>query len=380
MNSLKNKSLLIIDENPKFQDELRSILENMEVQFSLETQLKSGLNKALSSNWDLVILNSIEEAGKILDLKRALTIFETQNIPVIIGLEDNSRSALTQYLSFQKNTVNIFDKGQSSSKLIELINETLKEHSQLTKFKNQIIKTSSVEKPTVVKVLALFLFLEPLIKIIYFQITTQFSFIQILDNISKINHPWEFFEFWLLYPLGGLALLSKWSWSFLLFIGVQLLSVFLNLSYEPYTWPYIQSSPHISSVLLLLINFLIIYYFFSKQGRQHFLSKKGFQLRGAARYPFIQESNLRFDEYEKNEKVMMQDLSLTGTFITTKHSLFLDDRVELSFPSPVGPIDLEAQVVNKRGDGYGLRFIYTSFSQKKLVKAIIKQLSTKDKI
>jgi hypothetical protein len=118
------------------------------------------------------------------------------------------------------------------------------------------------ERPLLITVVAFMHILEPLFKIFYFQTKTNFDLSIILSNVTTFEAIGlkGLIDFWLIFPLAGIALLSvkKYAWYF--FVTTQAYSIVTHLTYESFSWPYFSEVPFFSSVLLILTNlFLIVY-------------------------------------------------------------------------------------------------------------------------
>ena len=130
------------------------------------------------------------------------------------------------------------------------------------------------QKPLFFIILGVLHLLEPFSKILFFKSSTDFSLITIFNNVLAMGDPLKFFEFWFLFPLGGVALISVKNWSYPLFYLVQGYSVFSHLSYQSYHWPYLAKTPFWSSLTLLAINLVLMTYFLLPKVRQPFLDKR----------------------------------------------------------------------------------------------------------
>jgi uncharacterized membrane protein len=128
-------------------------------------------------------------------------------------------------------------------------------------------------KPLIFILIAAFHIIEPLIKVAYFKITTPFSTSTIISNIAQISTAREIFEFWFLFPLAGLALMGVKKWSYPVFVGAQIYSIYSHLTYEQYTWPYVSQVPFVSSLVLLFINTMVIIYFALPDVRKPFFDR-----------------------------------------------------------------------------------------------------------
>ena len=316
--------------------------------FRIEPDHK-GVDLVMAQKWDLVIIEgkSFDEAES--HIFRAISYCESNQIPFIILSDETERTS--DILKHLSSVPIIFNMNISWDYLNTLIGKTIREHSQVTLLKDKIIKVGSMEKPLIVKILACVLLCEPLYKIFF-------------TDLTQINTPWKVFEFWFLFPLGGLTLLSRWSWSFLLFIFVQIYAIYLNLTDTSYWW---------TSVSFFIINSLIIYYFLSKKGMEHFINQKGIELRRVPRFSFERECQLRADHMFEPLHAKIADISVTGAYIETKDKLFINDRLHLLFTEKNREYDLEICVVNVRKKGYGVRFYFKSMKDKKHIKELIKE-------
>ena len=380
MSIINKKRFLLINEHDEaYQERLSHLLNIHDAKLSTCESLKQGINKALSEDWDLIFINFNSENVEQIDFKRALTLFDGNHIPVILLYENEAPSEGAVAFTKKRSSFTEFKKSNDNELLTNTIYKTLKENGSVSVLKEKIIRSSTTDKPFIVKMLAGLLLFEPLIKIVYFWIITEFSLSTIFQNIFKIESFGEVFEFWILYPLGGIALITKWSWSFLLFILIQLIIVFQNLTYNPYTWPYVASSPHFSSILLLIINILIVMYFFSKKGRKHFINKQGFHLREAERFLLNYPCEVKYEEWGSPFQTNIQDISESGAFIICDKKIFLDDEIEIKIIQDEKAYYLKALVVNRRNNGYGLRFVFQDLSDKKLIQKLVDKLSSLNK-
>jgi len=380
MNIINKKRFLLINEQDKaYEERLSHFFGIHDAKLSTCESLKQGINKALSEKWDLILINFTSDNLEQIDFRRAITLFDGNHIPVILLYEHEAPSEGAVTFTKKRSSFTEFKKSNENELLAKTIGKTLKENGSISVLKEKIIRSSTTEKPLIVKILAGLLLFEPLIKIIFFWIITEFPFSTIFQNILKIESLGEVFEFWFLYPLGGIALMTKWSWSFLLFIFIQLIIVFQNLTYNPYTWPYVASSPHFSSVLLLIINILIVMYFFSRKGRKHFINKQGFHLREAERFFLNYPCEVQYEEWTATLQTNIQNISASGAFITCDKKIFLDDEIEIKMVQDEKTYHLKALVVNRRANGYGLKFVFQDLSDKKLIQKLVGKLSSLNK-
>lgn len=240
------------------------------------------------------------------------------------------------------------------------------------------------QRPRLFIFLAILHFLEPLSKIIYFKINTRFPFSDILQNILAIEGIRSNFEFWLLFPLGGLCLLMIKKWSYPIFVTVQLYSIWSILSYQEYTWPYVAKSPHFLSIMLLSFNVLVITYFLMPGVRRPFYDRRmrwwETKPRYGAEIPCMAhiESTGR-DGYHKGEAQIL-NISHSGAFISCNVKPEIGKTIKLDFRYQGMEFSLNAVVRNQRImngiEGHGIEFIYSDWMDNLNMRRFIRKLST----
>lgn len=242
-------------------------------------------------------------------------------------------------------------------------------------------------RPLIFILIAVAHIVEPLIKISYFKFTTPFSFSTIISNISQIHTPREIFEFWLLFPLGGLALLGVKKWSYPVFVGVQFYSIYSHLTYEKYTWPYVSEVPFASSLILLFMNMLVIIYFALPDVRKPFFDRTVRWWETRTRFTlsipitFCLTSNKNLQDGE------ILNISQTGVFIQHNGVYDLDTKIRMNISYKEYSITVEGTVKSHHAfnghRGIGVKFdfqnIWENLFMRKLVKQVSKDLKHKEK-
>lgn len=224
------------------------------------------------------------------------------------------------------------------------------------------------KKPLAIIILGIIHLLEPLSKILVLKFSTGFSFEVVFDNVFAISGIRSFFEFWLLFPIAGVALLSVKNWSYPVFVAVQIYSIATHLTYEEYTWPYVQETPIASSMFLVVFNILMIIYFIIPKTRQPFLDKRirwwESKQRFAVRIPCAVEgvyTNL-------SEVTEVLNISLTGAFLKGLKGINVNDEVNLTFN--YYDIDYEVKAIVKSfhefsgESGWGVEFIFPDWKER----------------
>jgi hypothetical protein len=239
-------------------------------------------------------------------------------------------------------------------------------------------------RPLVLVLLSLIHFSEPLLKIFYFKAKTHFELTTILSNVMTFNaeNIVGFIDFWLVFPLGGLALLSIKRWSFPLFIAVQLYSVTGFLTYQKFSWPYFAETPFYSSFLLLIMNSLLIVYVSLPEVRQLFFNQSMRWWETRARYTLRLPLTLWHTNPSKLEKACLTNISDSGAFILTNKKVDLGEYIHINISFLDHHVTVKGLVVRSQyfdgNQGVGVRFIYTTpfsiikFKTRSLVRTIKK--------
>jgi len=243
------------------------------------------------------------------------------------------------------------------------------------------------KKPLIFILLAFAHFLEPLIKILYFKATTTFSFSTILGNIMQIEAPREIFDFWLLFPLAGLALLSVKKWSYPIFVGVQAYSIYSHLTYEKYTWPYVSETPFISSLSLLVMNVLIICYFSLPDVRKPFFdqSVRWWETRKRYGLNIPISFSLTKDNAIYNSDIL--NISQSGVFLSDHQSVNIGSVIKMNLIYKGLSLHVKGKVKSHHSfeniPGVGVKFIFENIWEnlymRKILRQIAKDMKSEDK-
>lgn len=234
------------------------------------------------------------------------------------------------------------------------------------------------KKPLLFIILACAHMIEPLIKIIYFKLSTSFSFHTVITNISQAQSLREVFDFWFLFPIGGLALISVKKWSYPIFVGVQAYSIYAHLTYEKYSWPYMSEMPFVSSLALLFMNALIIVYFALPHVRRPFFDRSLRWWETKKRYPVRIPVSFTIKGTGENVEGDILNISQTGVFISSDLDFNVNTPVELTLNYKEFQMSIDGLVRSRHSfqeeHGLGIKFkfrnIWENLHMRKLVKEI----------
>jgi hypothetical protein len=239
-------------------------------------------------------------------------------------------------------------------------------------------------KPLIFIILGIIHLIEPLFKLIYFKATTRFPMTTILENVTQMSGAREVFEFWFLFPIGGLALLGIKKWSYPVFVSVQAYSIFTHLSYESYTWPYVSSTPQWPSLVILSCNITMIIYFLLPEIRKPFFDKDMRWWEHRERYTLRVPCS--FSSYQNNslQDAEILNISLSGAFVSIDNNLFKQgDRLTINLTFIDENISLRARVVSihsfDSAKGVGVMFEYETIWEQLEMSKVIKKISKASK-
>ena len=231
-----------------------------------------------------------------------------------------------------------------------------------------------LNRPLILKLIALLLCLDPLLRMIFISIERKFSFSEVFFKVFELGFI-DFFNFMFLFPISGLLLLSANLFSYITFFLVQAYSLYFHFNYESFSWPYLSESPSASAYFLLTLNILMILYFIFPRSREIFFRKDLRWWERGTRYTINEKCQVVQDGQVFTGVV--KDLSFGGALVTldrkqdleTGDKLCVDFRVDgqrLSLESEVTRIVLEEGIKQ-----YGVQFCFSSTLEKYKLKILM---------
>ncbi len=259
---------------------------------------------------------------------------------------------------------------------LNLLLDKTKAPSRISK---RIIEVGTSKKTKLMYALATLLICEPLIKIIYLKFQTGFDWEILMRTIFSIEGIINNFEFWALFPLAGYALISMKSWSFPFFIALQIYALYSYFTYEKFTWPYVDQTPHISVTFLLMFNSLLVFYFMIPANLRPFWSRMRRIWRNTSRYSTSLHAQIRIGQ-DKKINTLITNLSEGGAFFTLEENLPLGQRLKIDITVDKKKVNLDAiirraQLANDEIQvGYGVEFKYKSKEEKNMFTQFVQNL------
>lgn len=221
------------------------------------------------------------------------------------------------------------------------------------------------KKPFFLTLLSVLCLIEPLIKIVYFRITTNFSFLTIMANLSERDSFREVFEFWLLFPIAGLMILKLRNWSYVGFIGLMSYIIYTIINYEEYTWPYNSDTPFMYSYVVAMVCFAIIVYFLLPSTRRPFFDARVRWWEPMVRYNVDMPCQLVTSK--GSWKSTIHNLSKSGVFVQDSEKVEVGDKLIMELIAYGETYSLILEVKNKHtinGQvGFGAQIHFNSLGQ-----------------
>jgi len=315
--------------------------------------INSLMNDILLERPKLIITEYDETTYNEMD--RIIDICCLHEIPIIILTSGND---VQIELKTKHSSIYVYPTIKGDYGELKKIYNRIKPRSNLvSKIDERLMRFSNRKLPIIFKVVIVFLLLEPGMKIIYLWMMTDFSIFTVLDNIKRIPMGLKFIQFWFLFPISGLLLLFFRKMFFVIFLLLQVYSIIAHLTYQKFTWPYVSKTPHVSSMLLLLINILLIIYLFLSDERKRFADMTKVWWRKQRRVEVDLPCKLITSENEVIDG-MIKNISPEGAFICDSRELNIGDNYLIDITDQ--DISIYSVVRNKRqggsNNGYGVQF------------------------
>lgn len=209
---------------------------------------------------------------------------------------------------------------------------------------------------------------------LYFKATTQFDFMVIFANLQARNSFMEVFDFWLVFPMAGLLILKLRKWSYFAFMSILTYAIYNISTYEKYTWPYNSDAPFFYNYFVVGLSAAVFVYFLLPKVREPFFDRRVRWWEPQLRYAVnitckVHGPHLTFPAHILN-------MSQTGAFLQDSPYLKVGERLHVEFNFLGQVIELPVEVIHKTNvhnqSGYGVRFVFRSFTQSLRLAKVIK--------
>ncbi len=126
------------------------------------------------------------------------------------------------------------------------------------------------KRPLGYTILSILFLIEPIIKIVHLKIVTGFSISVLINTILGWKNMIQVVEYFLLFPLAGVALFKIRRFSYVLLIMIQVYGLLKIFSFEPYSWPYFTKEPILLILGFVVVNLFVLLYLLHPQNRKPF--------------------------------------------------------------------------------------------------------------
>jgi hypothetical protein len=225
-------------------------------------------------------------------------------------------------------------------------------------------------KPWIIIIIGLCHIIEPVAKILYYSLVLSKNPILLVEQQFYSLRFFHIFNFFLSFPIAGIAILSVKKWSLPVFLTVQILVIGDFLFKVPTFYENDQFGIIISSVIFMLINIILVMYFLGSTLRIAYLDPKIRWWETCPRYLVKISAQSQFGAIE------IVDLSLSGAYVTVKEKP--SDNFELNFTLYEESFQLICQPVHEiklyENPGCGVLFIRHDKSTTQRLKQVMKKV------
>ncbi len=238
------------------------------------------------------------------------------------------------------------------------------------------------KRPLLFVILGVLHLLMPVFNLLVFKVTTGMEWTLILDNVLSIQGFKNILDFWFIFPIAGLALLSVKAWAYPIFVGVQAYSLYNHIFYEKFTWPYVSERPFVAPVFLMCVNLAIIIYFILPAVRRPFFDRRMRWWEARPRYgseiPCFVSLLIPSLEHAGVLKSKILNISESGAFMEMRPGMHEATDIRANFEFHGEKFSLTARVVNRHivngVEGMGVQFIFTSWSERRALRKFLKKV------
>lgn len=355
MTNGRVKNVVVVDDDPSFILIIKKALQQFDNSIILHSaiDIEAGFNLILDVSADLFILDIQLPKSSGIHLSNAIDELGKKNVPIIFVSGDTKYKKIIDDLDLHKD-VWFVKKPIITHEFSQIIEACFTQEFTLPTLK----KLGLYKRPRPIVVIAVFHLLEPIIKILYLKLSTGFHFKIVVNTIFSIETTKQFFDFWLVFPLAGLSLLSFKKGAYFFFLFIQSYIIYLHFSYESFTWPYVDKSPLLFSSALVSINICLIIYLALPKVRRPFFDKSIKWWATPKRYEIQIPCTLEFGDFEILGKTL--NISRTGIFFRTDSILDRNKSVKVRFDHLHFKSLFRATIIHQgvfKGEkGVGIRF------------------------
>jgi hypothetical protein len=229
-------------------------------------------------------------------------------------------------------------------------------------------------RPWPIVLLAALHFLGPIGNAILSAILMKVGLFTYLGLLFKHKTLFGLAEFFLLYPIAGIAIYAVKEWSYPVFLGVVATTAVRNYV----TWTqYPQMLPIWLLVAIYVLHVSLVSYFLIPPVRAFFYDSKLRWWESKPRFHIETKAKIATADDEKTSPCEIVNISEGGFFIKTSRKLNPGDVVEVEATLINRKLHLKAEVVYRRAQGmkgFGAKFIGLEPQARQMLKNVMKGL------
>ena len=233
-------------------------------------------------------------------------------------------------------------------------------------------------KPWPLIILAFFHFIEPLTKISFYSAYFSVNPVDVVLIEYQASSTLQFFEYFFLFPIAGIAIFAVKKWSFPVFLIIEAWVLITNIPY--FNELYLTSQFLLLGFFILfgILNITVVSYLLLPAVRIAYLDPRIRWWEAKPRYSVDIECKV-------NDKPIgrIKNLSESGVFISTHEDLPIDSIIKLEYTletvdSNAIKICTQAHIIHKftinSSEGYGIQYTDLPHSTKHFIHSKIKYL------
>lgn len=232
-------------------------------------------------------------------------------------------------------------------------------------------------RPLLIWTIVLIHFCEPLLKTALLSLMNSVPLMDIIRD-SQVHGMRETMEYWLLFPIGGIALLLMRNWSFWLFIGVQAYSIIALATQNAHSLAQASANPHLATLALVFANVIFIFYIFAPNIRDLFFDSHTRRWEVRSRHRLTIPCSLKMEGQTEHIEVEIKNISETGAFILAPLDLPREEPVLMHFKFYNLHFTTWAKIVHAHeiaGEkGLGVQFQFLDLAERLNMKKLNKAL------
>lgn len=233
------------------------------------------------------------------------------------------------------------------------------------------------KRPLLIWILLTLHLLEPIFKTFILGLMNETSLMDTLRMTTTYGLKGSL-EYWLLFPIGGVALILMRNWSFWIFVGVQAYSIINLATYQITSLPSTSANPQLASLALVFANTVFLFYVFAPEVRDLFFDSHLRRWEARERHRLTIPCSLKTTPEAEAIDIEIKDISDTGAFVLAPLSLEREVPVEVIFKFYNLHYHLQAKIVSAHeiaGDkGLGIQFQFKNLEERLHLKRLIKAI------